>query len=165
MAEPKVKSCTVRGAITISADSLPPDSEDFDEYHIECRFDDGQKLAAVSVEGQFPELADRIAAFLNFSATGNLIEFGPDAKQIAVNPGLPTRSYYTKELLKEEYSKGSVKFAAQVGLLNVPELPLSLEARTEELTGIAEAFSVLCNQLGFKMLLAFEPIEGLTDKD
>ncbi|MDR3392163.1 MAG: hypothetical protein P4L77_10575 [Sulfuriferula sp.] len=165
MAEPKLKFCTVRGAITTSADLLPPDSEDFDEYHLECRFADGQKLAAVTVNGAFPELADRIAAFLNFSATDNLIQFGPDAKQITVNPALPTRSYYTKELLKEEYSKGSVKFAAQVGLLNVPELPFPVEARKQELLGIAEAFAALCNQMGFKMQVAFEPIEGLTERD
>lgn len=68
MAEPKLKFCTVRGAITISADHLPPDSEDFDEYHIECRFEDGQKFAAVTVDGRFPELADKIAAFLNAEA-------------------------------------------------------------------------------------------------
>ena len=35
-----------------------------DELHIECRFDDGQKFAAVTVDVEFPELATAIAAFL-----------------------------------------------------------------------------------------------------
>lgn len=43
------------------------DSEDdkgFPCFDIECRFSDGQKFAAVQVDGDFPELAQRIAEFL-----------------------------------------------------------------------------------------------------
>lgn len=36
-----------------------------DELHIECRFSDGQKFAAVRVDSDFPELANRIASFLS----------------------------------------------------------------------------------------------------
>jgi len=36
-----------------------------EEIHIECRFADGQKRAAVKVDGEFPELATMIAKFLN----------------------------------------------------------------------------------------------------
>ncbi len=38
-----------------------------DDFDIECRFSDGQKLAAITVDGDFPNLAGRICAFLNAS--------------------------------------------------------------------------------------------------
>ena len=44
------------------------DSEDeqgFPVLEIECRFNDGQKFAAVQVDGKFPELAMRIVKLLN----------------------------------------------------------------------------------------------------
>jgi hypothetical protein len=46
------------------------DSEDdngFPVFDIECRFSDGQKFAAIQVDGDFPELAFRIAELLNCS--------------------------------------------------------------------------------------------------
>lgn len=49
------------------------DSEDdqgFPIFDIECRFSDGQKFAAVQVDGNFPELARRIAEFLSSSNAG-----------------------------------------------------------------------------------------------
>lgn len=49
--EPNVIKATVRDAD--------------DELHIECRFSDGQKFAAVRVDSDFPELANRIASFLS----------------------------------------------------------------------------------------------------
>jgi hypothetical protein len=49
--EPSLAYCTVR--------------DGDDEWHIECRFDDGQKFAAVKVAIEFPQLAHRIADFLN----------------------------------------------------------------------------------------------------
>ncbi|OGR25913.1 MAG: hypothetical protein A2139_14220 [Desulfobacca sp. RBG_16_60_12] len=49
----------------------------FPVFDIECRFSDGQKFAAVQVDGQFPELATRIAEFLSSltqrSAAGRFI--------------------------------------------------------------------------------------------
>lgn len=36
-----------------------------DDLDIECRFSDGQKFAAVKVDGGFPELTYRIANFLS----------------------------------------------------------------------------------------------------
>ncbi len=36
-----------------------------DEIHLECRFDDGQKFAAVIIDGQFPNLAQAIHAALS----------------------------------------------------------------------------------------------------
>lgn len=43
------------------------DDKGFPVFDIECRFSDGQKFAAVQVDGDFPELARRIAEFLSSS--------------------------------------------------------------------------------------------------
>lgn len=51
MSEPKVEFCTLR--------------DGDGETHIECRMSDGQKGAFVVVDESFPELAQRIASFLN----------------------------------------------------------------------------------------------------
>ena len=51
MAEPKLKYCTVR--------------EGDSEWHLECRFSDGQKYAAIKIDEAYPELATRVAALLN----------------------------------------------------------------------------------------------------
>jgi hypothetical protein len=56
--EPRVRHATVRDAIT---DGVP-------ELHIECRFSDGQKFAAIVVDGEFKILAFQIAHFLNEAA-------------------------------------------------------------------------------------------------
>lgn len=56
MSEPKLLFCGVRQAI---------DENDIPEYHIECRFADGQKRAAVKVDGEFPGLANLVAELLN----------------------------------------------------------------------------------------------------
>ena len=50
MAEPIVKYCTVR--------------EGDSEWHLECRFSDGQKYAAIKIDEACPELATRVAALL-----------------------------------------------------------------------------------------------------
>lgn len=39
-----------------------------DEIHIECRFADGQKHAAIAVGIDYPDLADRIVTLLNRDA-------------------------------------------------------------------------------------------------
>ena len=49
--EPQITHCTVR------------DGGDF--WHLECRFDDGQKFAAVQVDKDHEQLADDIARYLN----------------------------------------------------------------------------------------------------
>jgi hypothetical protein len=49
--EPKLLFCGVR------------DGGDF--WHLECRFDDGQKFAAIQVDKDHEKLADEIAAYLN----------------------------------------------------------------------------------------------------
>jgi len=41
------------------------DDQGIPMFDIECRFADGQKFAAVQVDGQFPQLAQRIAEFLS----------------------------------------------------------------------------------------------------
>ena len=51
MPEPSLKYCTVR--------------EGDEEWHLECRFSDGQKYAAIWVDGEFPQLAERVASLLN----------------------------------------------------------------------------------------------------
>ena len=43
-----------------------------DELHIECRFDDGQKFAAVRVGAGFNNLAARIVNFLNQEAGSDI---------------------------------------------------------------------------------------------
>lgn len=58
MTEPNLLFCGVRSAI---------DEDDIEEFHIECRFADGQKRAAIVVDGEFPELADLVAKLLNGS--------------------------------------------------------------------------------------------------
>jgi hypothetical protein len=52
--EPKVVYATVRD----SGDEV------FPTFDIECRFSDGKKFAAIQVDGDFPDLADSIRAFL-----------------------------------------------------------------------------------------------------
>ena len=54
MAEPKLLFCGVRDGV--------------DTWQLECRFDDGQKFAAVEVDIEHEELATQIAAYLNRSA-------------------------------------------------------------------------------------------------
>lgn len=49
--EPQVISATVR--------------DGDDEWHIECRFSDGQKFAAIRVDKSFEKLAHQICADLN----------------------------------------------------------------------------------------------------
>jgi hypothetical protein len=56
MNEPRVIYATVRDA---------EDADGIEELHIECRFDDGQKFAAVVVDGDFPQLAHALCNFLN----------------------------------------------------------------------------------------------------
>jgi hypothetical protein len=51
MKEPALMRCAVR--------------EGDDEWHIECRFSDGQKYAAIKLDGACPQLATRVAALLN----------------------------------------------------------------------------------------------------
>ena len=55
--EPKVVFATVRDAEV--------------EIHIECRFSDGQKFAAIVVDGEFPSLATQICEMLNEDAKQN----------------------------------------------------------------------------------------------
>jgi hypothetical protein len=57
--EPKVVLCTQR---------LAEDKDGIVEIHLECRFSDGQKFAAVVIDSDFPELADSIEQFLNTMA-------------------------------------------------------------------------------------------------
>lgn len=51
MNEPTLLFCTVRDGV--------------DEWHIECRFSDGQKFAAITVDREFQQLADLVASLLN----------------------------------------------------------------------------------------------------
>ena len=53
--EPKVFFATVRDSTNDKGYAI---------LDIECRFEDGQKFAAVKVDGEFPELAQKIATFL-----------------------------------------------------------------------------------------------------
>jgi hypothetical protein len=56
MEEPKVEFCTIRGAI---------DEWGEPENHLECRFSDGQKFAAIIIDGNFEKLARCMCDFLN----------------------------------------------------------------------------------------------------
>lgn len=56
--EAKVTHATVRTS---------EDGRGIESYDIECRFSDGQKFAAIQVDGEFPKLAQRICAALALS--------------------------------------------------------------------------------------------------
>lgn len=56
MLEPTVTYCTQR---------IAEDENGIEEIHLECRFSDGQKFAAIIVDSDFPGLADKLEAFLN----------------------------------------------------------------------------------------------------
>lgn len=56
------------------------------EWHIECRFSDGQKLAAIRVDGEFPALADRVAGLLNAKAWSSERPMKPGKFWLAVHP-------------------------------------------------------------------------------
>jgi len=66
MSESKVIYATVRDA---------EDADGVEELHLECRFADGQKFAAVVIDGEFNDLAHALCDFLNSPAyqvgTGN----------------------------------------------------------------------------------------------
>jgi hypothetical protein len=42
-----------------------------DDFHIECRFSNGEKFAAIIVDLSHPELASKICGFLNRKDNGN----------------------------------------------------------------------------------------------
>jgi hypothetical protein len=56
-----------------------------DEWHIECRFDDGQKYAAIRVDKEQEDLADAICAFLNARARGTSAQDGRRTWPTATN--------------------------------------------------------------------------------
>lgn len=69
---PSVVYATVRDGTSTDGES---------EWHIECRFNDGQKFAAIVVDGQFEWLADLISAFL----TNNLISIERERVQVWID--------------------------------------------------------------------------------
>ena len=60
MSEPRLMMATIR------------DAEN--EIHIECRFSDGQKFAAVKVDPYFPQLAQALVAYMNAELAPDDIE-------------------------------------------------------------------------------------------
>lgn len=52
----------------ICTQRIAEDENGIEEIHLECRFSDGQKFAAVIVSSDFPKLANRIERFLNNKA-------------------------------------------------------------------------------------------------
>lgn len=66
--EPRVVYATVREAEIFVRNSTGWGGDVENEWHIECRFSDGQKLAAIKVAYEFEHLADKIASFLNKEA-------------------------------------------------------------------------------------------------
>jgi Lar family restriction alleviation protein len=55
--EPNLMYCTVREA--------EHEEYGYVEYHLECRFDDDQKFAAVKIDGEFHGLANLVSNLLN----------------------------------------------------------------------------------------------------
>jgi hypothetical protein len=95
-----------------------------------------------------------------------MLNFSHHAKSFAVDPTPPVPSpamRHKREYVEKVYQIGATRFAAHIGFLNAPEVPLSLESRQEDLAGIAEAFVMLAMNLGFKAQVTFEPVEGKTD--
>lgn len=65
--------CEKTGSSTVEPRVIRASIRDADdELHIECRFSDGQKFATVRVDSGFPELATKLANYLN--ATGSVTE-------------------------------------------------------------------------------------------
>jgi len=54
--EPAVIKCGIRDSI---------DNDGLEEIALECRFDNGQKFSAITVDSEFPELANKVSSFLN----------------------------------------------------------------------------------------------------
>ena len=84
MTEPALKYCTVR--------------EGDSEWHLECRFSDGQKYAAIKIDGACPELATRVAALLNGNVWTEDRPTEPGEYWLGLKPSsragiLPTKGY------------------------------------------------------------------------
>lgn len=60
MASPRVMYATIREAVCDYGGDI--------EFHIECRFEDGQKWSPITVSGERADLADLICATLNAEA-------------------------------------------------------------------------------------------------
>jgi hypothetical protein len=73
MKEPVLMRCAVR--------------EGDDEWHIECRFSDGQKYAAIKLDGACPQLATRVAALLNGNIWTDERPTEPGEYWVSVRPG------------------------------------------------------------------------------
>ena len=71
--EPSLKYCTVR--------------EGNDEWHLECRFSDGQKYAAILVDGECPRLAERVASLLNGNTWTDERPTEPGKYWVSIEPG------------------------------------------------------------------------------
>lgn len=58
---------TEEARVTYATVRTSEDGRGIESYDIECRFSDGQKFAAIQVDGEFPKLAQRICAALALS--------------------------------------------------------------------------------------------------
>jgi hypothetical protein len=59
-----------RNPVEFATVRLAVDDDGVSHYSIECRFADGQKYAPVTVDGDHPELAQRIVEMLNSGIQG-----------------------------------------------------------------------------------------------
>lgn len=66
---PKIVDVSIKEALVKMSDGSYSDdffefNDDFFEFNLECRMDDGQKFSPIVINGEYPELAELIAAFL-----------------------------------------------------------------------------------------------------
>lgn len=71
--------------------------DSMDELHLECRFDDGQKFAAVKVAMDFDRLANQICDFLNATAADTAGALSKEATAEALKAGQDAVAAYMRE--------------------------------------------------------------------
>lgn len=103
MAEPKLKYCTVR--------------EGDSEWHLECRFSDGQKYAAIKIDGDCPELATRVAALLNGNVWTDERPSEPGEYWLSIQPAKRAGRYDFPKVIPCEVSMCANAYLMDIGSL------------------------------------------------
>ncbi len=104
MAEPPiVKYCTVR--------------EGDSEWHLECRFSDGQKYAAIKIDEACPELATRVAALLNGNVWTDERPSEPGEYWLSIQPAKRAGRYDFPKVIPCEVSMCANAYLMDIGSL------------------------------------------------
>lgn len=95
MSEPRLMKCGVRHSFT---------DEREQEWDIECRFDDGQKFAAVKVDIEFEELAHRISNFLCPKNPIYEFRFYDFPEKVSTNDFYESKFWAWRQQIKKRYA-------------------------------------------------------------